>query len=199
MPDLHENTGTAPLDLTKAARAQAPWAGIAAVAMLYFGFWHLFDDAFAAQLIGYTLKAGGIAMAASAVLLLTGLPVALLFDGVVAALIGVALALGGLLWFAAIRPVDFSGILYVAFGYVFFNSGRRGLSDYLRVNPLFIDTPPAGAAGEPYESSSGFSSAASVAPASVTPEPPPAPDELADAPEGYLSSFADDKRDPSQP
>jgi hypothetical protein len=121
----------------RTVRSQALWAAIAAAMMLYIGFtYSLAVDAFPAQLLFMTLRYGGIAMAVSAVLLLTGWPAALMIDGVFAMIIGAALALAGALWIIEIRTVDLQTILQLVFGYLFFTSGLRGFRDYCKLGEI---------------------------------------------------------------
>ena len=209
----------------RTVRSQALWAAIAAAMMLYIGFtYSLAVDAFPAQLLFMTLRYGGIAMAVSAVLLLTGWPAALMIDGVFAMIIGAALALAGALWIIEIRTVDLQPILHLVFGYLFFTSGLRGFRDYCKLGEITASaaeevvtaTAPGHATGTPTDPPSeslatklrAAQSNEAPAPAgssSADPpriEPPPAApsNEVRETPEGYLSSFApEEDADTDQP
>ena len=117
-------------------RGQALWAGIAACIMLYFGLSAVFSDNLSGDLLRYTLVYGGICMAVSTLLLLSGQRFALLFDGMVAMAVGGALVLSGLLWLGYLRTIDLTGILGLIFGYLFFTSGLRSYKDYVQTRPL---------------------------------------------------------------
>ena len=117
-------------------RGQALWAGIAACIMLYFGLRTGSSDNLSGDVLRYTLVYGGICMAVSTLLLLSGQRLALLFDGLVAMAVGGALILSGLLWFGYLRTIDLTGILGLVFGYLFFTSGLRNYKDYVQSRPL---------------------------------------------------------------
>ena len=123
-------------DFRLQVRRQALWAGIAACVMLYFGLSAGFSDNLSGEVLRYTLVYGGVCMAASALLLLSGQRVALFFDGMVAMAVGGALILSGLLWFGYLRTIDLTGILGLVFGYLFFTSGLRNYKDYFQSRPL---------------------------------------------------------------
>lgn len=195
--DRSTSTTTNASPLAAAARSQAPWAAIAAVTMLYFGFTMAFVDDLGAQVVGYTLRGGGVAMALSAAFLATGKPFSLLFDGVVAMLIGIGLAVGGVMWFVEIRTVDFQGILEIVFGYIFFTSGKRSFSDYARVCPLFVEDS-AEIDPTPHPVSTRVEPAPQPPALDPLPQRPEA-EPASPPPEGYLSSFADDKPDDASP
>ncbi len=108
------------------------WAAGAAGVMLYFGIPATGLDAFAPQRHGwmlfvYTLQFGGGAMALSAVLSLTGVPLALLYDAIVSVFIGVALAVSGVLIYAG-KPHQ--AVFNVLFGLVFVHSGYRNFREF---------------------------------------------------------------------
>jgi len=188
-----------------AVRSQAVWALIAAIMMLYFGFYQIsvIHDSFSARLLVYTLRYGGIAMAVSAALLATGRPFALAVDGVFSLAIGAALALSGILWIATVKTLSLDTILELVFGYLFFTAGLRSFREYrqlMRPTAPPADEPmatPDHASAQPYASTYAPPPAApeSHAPSraqSPTPDTQSEPDD-APPPEGYLSSFADDE------
>jgi hypothetical protein len=180
-------------------RNQAVWAAIAAVMMLYFGFRSVFiGESFAVKLLQYTLQIGGIGMAVSALLLFIGRPIALLVDGVMAMIIGIALCLVGILMLVVEKQVDVQTLLYVVFGYLFFTSGLRSFRDFCRLG----EVPEAQA--HTADAAAPYNSATAKTPPTTTPaheDSPPeeafrtterTPDTEPPPPEGYLSSFADD-------
>ena len=126
--------GNEPTGITAQVRSQAVWAAIAAAMMLYFGFRSVFvGDTLPIDLLRYTLRYGGIAMAVSAVMLFSGWPTALMLDGVFAMIIGAALAAVGVLIVVMEQTIDLQTIMFIAFGYLFFTSGLRNFRDYCRL------------------------------------------------------------------
>ena len=123
-------------DFRLQVRRQALWAGIAACVMLYFGLSTGFSDDLSGEVLRCTLVYGGICMAVSTLLLLSGQRFALFFDGIVAMAVGGALVLSGLLWFGYLKSIDRTLILGLLFGYLFFTSGLRSYKDYLQSRPL---------------------------------------------------------------
>ena len=122
-------------------RKQATWAAISAAILLYFGmqgFVSTEEAAFATRILEFTLKAGGCAMALAAVLLMTGMPFALLYDGVMSMLIGAGLGLAAVALFVGVGSIEFSGVFQLIFGYFFISSGRRSWQEYTAINPLFV-------------------------------------------------------------
>jgi hypothetical protein len=115
-------------DTARIVRSNALYAAIAAVLMLFYGFSG--EWVAAAATLEVTLKMGGIAMALSTVLLLTGRPFALLYDGIATMVVGGGLALSGIRWCVDIQAVDFNAALKFVFAALFISSGRRSYRIY---------------------------------------------------------------------
>ncbi len=119
-------------------RRHAGSAAFAAALMLFFGFAYLAKpdgtDLFARAwlVLYYTLRLGGIAMAAIAVWLWTGSRFALAADAAVAATVGVLLVLTGLGMLAA-GGDSLQMIINVVCGWMFFSSGLRNGREYLEL------------------------------------------------------------------
>jgi len=109
-------------------RSQVVWAAISAVLLLYFGWGRgeVINYTSGAAILDWTCKIGGLAMALSTLVLLTGKPWALLYDGVAALAIGVGIFLGGVLWLGG--GIDTQGLLMLVFGYLFAQSGWHSYS-----------------------------------------------------------------------
>lgn len=169
-------------------RGQAIWSAIAAVMMLWFGFKYPFiNDTLPADLLNFTLRYGGIAMALSAVMLFSGWPTALMLDGVFAMIIGAALAGAGVLIVVSNREFGFQTLLFIVFGYLFFSSGLRNFKDYCRLGADATDAEP-----EPADSHAA-TAPPSESPRVASPRPGAAEPEVREpTPDGYLSSFADE-------
>ena len=75
----------------------------------------------------YTLVIGGGAMSLSAVLSLTGVPFALMFDAIVSMAIGLALASSGVLIY---RETSSQALVNIAFGVIFAYSGYRNWREF---------------------------------------------------------------------
>ena len=122
-------------------RRHAGSAAFAAARMLFFGFAYLAKpdgtDLFARAwlVLYYTLRLGGIAMAAIAVWLWTGNRSALAADAAVAAAVGVLLILTGLGMLAA-GGDSLQMIINVVCGWMFFSSGLRNGREYLALRAL---------------------------------------------------------------
>ncbi len=131
-------------DVAASVRGAAFWAFVAAALLLYFSFgrglepreftddnwaWHVGD-----HLTIYTMRIGGILSLLAGLVLLAGLRVGLVLDGVFAILIGLGLAIGGVFIF---KDGDrFNAGLYIVFGLVFINAGRNSLSEYRRLGAI---------------------------------------------------------------
>lgn len=120
--------------LSASIRKEAVWAAIAAALMLYFGFtFQVAEDSFSPRLLLLTLRYGGFAMLLSAGLLALGTPIALMFDGIFAMLIGAGLALAAILWLAQARSFEVVTVLELVFGYLFLSSGLRNFREFCRL------------------------------------------------------------------
>jgi hypothetical protein len=150
------------VDVASVVRSQALSAGIAAALLLYFGFTSIWFSA--AVTLEFTLKVGGIAMAVSTVLLITGIPFALLFDGVAAMVIGAGLALSGIRWCVDIQRIDFQGLLNFVFAAIFASSGWRNYQSYRTVM-----SATTGSGGENH----GYAERPEESPYQQAPPPPP--------------------------
>ncbi len=101
MRSIHDRPQTA--DVSARVRHNAGSAGLAALCLLFFGFFrfalptvtNLFTLGDA--IFNYTLRAGGVAMAVIALWLLLGRPVTLIVDAVATVAIGVLLALSAVM------------------------------------------------------------------------------------------------------
>lgn len=134
-------------------RASAPWAGIAAVLLLYFGYNTVFlgSDNAPAQLgmsiLAYTLRIGGWALALAAIWLATGMRPALAYDALITALVGAGFLVGGALW--TVTGAGLFSLLYVLFGFIFLGSARNSWREYIRFRTEPAGRPPA-ASPEPW-------------------------------------------------
>jgi hypothetical protein len=123
----HQWTGGSGNAAAGTVRGYAVWAGIAALLLLYFGFAvYTAGLTSGGRIFVHTLRIGGIAMAASTLLLLTGWPKALAFDGLSSIAIGAALFLSGSLMLTSQGGAE--AILNLVFGFVFASAGWNELS-----------------------------------------------------------------------
>lgn len=169
------------------ARDNAMYAGFAALLMLYYGF-HVglvgySDSAIyntSVSICDWTMKIGGIALAAIAVGGAAGIAEVLAVDAVVSLVIGASFLFCGLIWL--LTQGDWEGLLFIVFGGMFLNAARgcwnsfRGGRQYLPVAPVQDAGPPR-----------------PVHPAAEHPEVLPKADEPPPA-EGYLARLAREKR-----
>ena len=122
-------------------RRHAGSAAFAAALMLFFGFAYLAKpdgtDLFARAwlVLYYTLRLGGVVMAAIAVWLWTGNRFALAADAAVAATVGVLFILTGL-GMLATGGDSLQMIINVVCGWMFFSSGLRTGREYLELRVL---------------------------------------------------------------
>ncbi|MGD2110700.1 MAG: hypothetical protein PVI86_15080 [Phycisphaerae bacterium] len=116
-------------------RQNAGSAAIAAVLMIYFGFYVLAGPSggglfgLAGLLFYHTLRIGGVVMALVAVWSLAGHRVVLLVDGVASSTIGALLMLSAVGMVVG-GGAAFDGLLYVVFGVMFISAGIRSGRHY---------------------------------------------------------------------
>ena len=190
--DASSVAGIGAASASSAIRRQAVWSAIAAGLLLYFGKsvdWELVSTGGA--VIGPLIMFSGYLMIASTVLLLSGVPFALAFDGVASMLIGLVLAIsGGVLLMQGIAA---QGMINMVVGFVFASSGWNNLGMFRTIRQMRAElasvTEAAQAAGSPMGAgATGIPREAAGrqdAPGSAQPEASdPTPD-------GYLASFAD--------
>lgn len=114
--------------IAAAVRSRALWPGIAAVLLCYFGFFYYSGGVTTGGwVLFYTLRLGGVAMAVSTLLLLTGWKTALAIDGIASMLIGGGLFASGVLMISGDTT---QGLLNLVFGYMFVSSGWSGYNDW---------------------------------------------------------------------
>jgi len=131
------------------------------------------------------LKFGGIAMAVSAAICLTGKAVGLLTDAVVSGICGLVMVGCAVIWIASGGGFDMQDLLILIFGGLFISGARRSLSEYRSVQPTAA--PSVARAGN-VESQPPHP--ASIRPASLggaDDEPPP---------DGYLAALSKEKDEP---
>jgi len=111
-------------------------AGLAAACLLFAGFFWLAGGAIgtplflkAYTLCVYTLRIGGVALAVTAVLCLSGRPFALLTDSIVSIAIGLGLLAAALLMVIA-GAIGLDQFLYLLFGGIFVSAGFRSGREY---------------------------------------------------------------------
>ncbi|OWY71676.1 hypothetical protein B7486_08370 [cyanobacterium TDX16] len=176
------------------ARATGIHAAIGALLMLGYGWGmggfsalgsasNLYTAAVA--LFNGMLKFGGIAMAISAAICLTGRSVGLLTDAVVSGICGIVMVGCAVIWITSGGGIDMQDLLILIFGGLFVSGARRSLSEYRSVQP--IAAPPVARAGS-VESQPPHP--ASIRPPSLSgadAEPPP---------DGYLAALSKEKDEP---
>lgn len=114
--------------IAAAVRSRALWPGIAALLLCYFGFFYYSGGVTTGGwVLFYTLRLGGVAMAVSTLLLLTGWKTALAIDGIASMLIGGGLFASGMLMISGDTT---QGLLNLVFGYMFASSGWSSYSDW---------------------------------------------------------------------
>lgn len=129
-----------PREIASRVRGNAWSAAIAAALMILFGFYYLGKPTGAglfplsALVFYYTLRIGGIAMAAIAVGSFAGFRPVLLVDAVVSVAIGVLFVLTGVGMLVGGGDA-FQTILSVVFGGMFFSAGIRNWRDYFLLAP----------------------------------------------------------------
>jgi len=118
--------------IAETVRAERMWAGIAALLLCYYGFFAgMVPLSAAADVLLYTAKIGGVAMVISVIVLQTGKPFALAYDGVASLLIGGALVVSGILWLTG--GGGFQGFLNIIFGAMFASSGWRNWNVWMQI------------------------------------------------------------------
>ncbi len=191
-----KNTGQ--IATGRLAGGTAIWA----LLLLYYGFFSgSWISSVATIILEYTTKIGGIAMVISALLLLSGRPVALLIDGITSMAVGVGLAVGGLAWVIQIKGLDLTCILQLICGYLLFTHGRDSYTAYKPAvsipntgnNTPIADNDEPHSAERLIEPIPTTSTTHSAPQKNETVEEP----EIAkiEPPEGYLASFARPKED----
>ena len=193
-------------------RSTAASAGISAALMLYFGYSSFFVDSAGGMTLEYTLKVGGWAMAVSALGLLTGMGLALLFDALASMVVG----LGFLGCAALLLPGgDLQGLLCGVFGFMFISSGLRSWHGYrswlsLPASPVPVamdanlqqgSTFPSATAVEPEKyrpADRPVDQSDSPPPSARSPDEPPGQLEDQTPPDGFLTQFAPQDRSTEQ-
>ena len=148
LPMQHADHNPTSRDIASSVRGNALSAAIAAALMIVFGFYYLGKPtgaglfSLSALAFYYTLRIGGIAMAAIAVGSLAGFRPVLLVDAVVSIAIGVLFVLTGVGMLVG-GGGAFQTILSVVFGGMFISAGVRNWRDYFLL-PAVRDRPLAG-------------------------------------------------------
>jgi hypothetical protein len=205
------------------AVTNAAYAGIAALMMLFFGWFYglsgISSNAFynlTVDVFTWTLRIGGLAMLAVAIVCYTGQTVGLLLDAIVSGLCGAIIFGCGAYWL--IDGLQGGGIsinylLYVIFGGMFLNSARANWQHWAasaRPSDGFNASPPA----VPLDQSTRTALPRRLRARgdSPKPEPPNQPepvhpasvrpesltDETGPPPGGYLAALAREKEKPPQ-
>lgn len=111
-------------------------AALAAVCLIYFGFFRGFSPppvadlfSFGDALFNYTLRIGGVLMGLVALGSLTGVSIVLMLDAVVSVAIGLGLMLSGLSMMVG-GQFTFNYMLYLLFGAMFLSAGVRNGHDF---------------------------------------------------------------------
>lgn len=137
----HADHSSTSSEIASSVRGNALSAAIAAALMILFGFYYLAKPtgaglfSLSALAFYYTLRIGGIAMAAIAVGSFVGFRPVLLVDAVVSVAIGVLLVLSGIGMLLG-GGGAFQTILSVVFGGMFFSAGVRSWRDYFLLAPV---------------------------------------------------------------
>lgn len=122
-------------DVSARVRHNAGSAGLAALCLLFFGFFRFAPPTvtnlftLGDAIFNYTLRAGGVAMGVIALWLLLGRPITLIVDAVATIAIGVLLALSAVMMILG-GGFGLNQILYIVFGATFLASGVRIGRDY---------------------------------------------------------------------
>ena len=168
-----------------------------ALFLIYYGFSGGWTPSVATTILEYTCKIGGIALAISVLVLLSGRLFALLFNGIVSIPTGLGLVIGGVMWFNQNKGLDLTTIVEIVFGFILLNGGWSCISSYRRyaaiTGTLNESRDPAGEISTTTQRA--IESASSTPPASFSASETsdvvekPAEPEI-EPPEGYLASFA---------
>ncbi len=124
-------------DVEARVRQNVGSAGLAAGLLIFFGFFCVAlppDDGlwgYSARIFMYTLRLGGLAMAALAIWSSLGYPLALLVDAVVSCLIGASVIVTASLMLIGDGAL-LATLLYVVCGVLFISSGLRNGRDYAK-------------------------------------------------------------------
>ncbi|MEK6677260.1 MAG: hypothetical protein AABZ47_16615 [Planctomycetota bacterium] len=192
-------------------RGNAGSAGLGAACLLVFGFFMFSPPAvtsaftFGDALATWTMRIGGVAIAAIAGLSLLGKSWVLMFDGIISVPIGLCLATAGVVMVA--NGGSMMQILYVIFGGTFVSGGIRNGRAFLAIRRRFVSASgvePAIGEGNSHWTPAG-DDVAKVSPALLkrhafsesapqqrVPMASPASSDVpvAPPPSGYLASFA---------
>ena len=134
------DNNTTPHEVTAGIRRNTWSAAVAAILLIYFGFFYLAapsgNDLFSmsALVFYHTIRIGGIAMGVVAVWSWLGHRLALAVDGIVSVGIGVLLIVTGLGMLGGGGDA-FQTVLYVLFGGMFISAGVRNWRHYLLLAP----------------------------------------------------------------
>ncbi len=141
LPMQHADHNPTSREIAHRVRSNALSAAVAAALMILFGFYYLGKPTgtglFPLSALGfyYTLRIGGIAMAAIAVGSFVGFRPVLLVDAIVSVAIGVLFVLTGIGMLLG-GGGAFQTILSIVFGGMFFSAGVRNWRDYFLLAPV---------------------------------------------------------------
>lgn len=183
--------------MNEQARQNAFRAGIAALVMIYYGWftgWLIPADAsaFYEQLIvvfDWTLKLGGIAFGLTCLLCLAGLRAGLLLDVFVSGICGIVLVVCPAYWLFH-DGIDLQNILYLIVGLFFIGSARHSwtaFAETFRTDPK----PPLATTAQPVAREPEPVHPASIHPAALPGEDEPPPEE------GYLAALSKEPDEPN--
>jgi len=132
-----------PPEVAARVRQNAGSAFIAALCLNYFGYFHFAIPAvintftLGDAIFNYTLRIGGVIMAATLVASLTGKRWVLAIDGVASIAIGVALGLSALIMMLG-GGLGINQLIYVFASGMFISAGLRNARDYRDLRPTLL-------------------------------------------------------------
>ena len=185
------------------AKNNAMWVGIAALLMLYFGWFAgtvgVSDNEFyntTVDVFNWMLRIGGICLLIVAILCFARARIGLLFDAVISGIVGLIMTLCAAYWLAC-GGVVLQYLVYLFFGGLFLNAARGSWIAYAASGP---ESTVASSGGR------GWFGVKPLEPPQPEPEPEPPhpasirPKSLPDGdeppPDGYLASLAKEDDEP---